>query len=139
MVSGSLSPFYSKCFSPFPHGTSSLSVSEEYLALEDGPPIFRQDFSCPALLVIIILSISLTGLSPPTVYLSRYFCYQYYNFRALPLSLATTHGISIDFFSSRYLDVSVPWVCLLYSMTGLYPPGCPIRTSTDQTVVCTFP
>ena len=38
-------------FSPFPHGTSSLSVDDEYLALEDGPPIFRQDFSCPALLV----------------------------------------------------------------------------------------
>ena len=39
-------------FSPFPHGTSSLSVDDEYLALEDGPPIFRQDFSCPALLVV---------------------------------------------------------------------------------------
>ncbi len=38
-------------FSPFPHGTGSLSVDDEYLALEDGPPIFRQDFTCPALLV----------------------------------------------------------------------------------------
>ena len=38
-------------FSPFPHGTSSLSVDYEYLALEDGPPIFRQDYTCPALLV----------------------------------------------------------------------------------------
>ena len=38
-------------FSPFPHGTCSLSVDYEYLALEDGPPIFRQDFTCPALLV----------------------------------------------------------------------------------------
>ena len=38
-------------FSPFPHGTCSLSVNDEYLALEDGPPIFRQDFTCPALLV----------------------------------------------------------------------------------------
>ena len=38
-------------FSPFPHGTGSLSVDYEYLALEDGPPIFRQDFSCPALLL----------------------------------------------------------------------------------------
>ena len=37
-------------FSPFPHGTSSLSVSGEYLALEDGPPRFTLDFSCPALL-----------------------------------------------------------------------------------------
>jgi hypothetical protein len=39
-------------FSPFPHGTSSLSVDYEYLALEDGPPIFRQDYTCPALLIV---------------------------------------------------------------------------------------
>ena len=39
-------------FSPFPHGTGSLSVDHEYLALEDGPPIFRQDFTCPALLLL---------------------------------------------------------------------------------------
>ena len=32
------------------HCTRSLSVTKEYLALEDGPPIFKQDFSCPALL-----------------------------------------------------------------------------------------
>src|SRR5712672_2276941 len=37
-------------FSPFPHGTGALSVDHEYLALEDGPPIFRQDYTCPALL-----------------------------------------------------------------------------------------
>ena len=42
-------------FSPFPHGTGSLSVDYEYLALEDGPPIFRQDFTCPALLVAILV------------------------------------------------------------------------------------
>ena len=45
-------------FSPFPHGTGSLSVDHEYLALEDGPPIFRQDFTCPALLI--------ARLVPPT-------------------------------------------------------------------------
>src|SRR5450830_638936 len=42
-------------FSPFPHGTGSLSVDYEYLALEDGPPMFRQDFSCPALLVAYLV------------------------------------------------------------------------------------
>ena len=40
------------CFSPFPHGTGSLSVTREYLALEGGPPRFAQDFTCPALLGI---------------------------------------------------------------------------------------
>ena len=49
-VSGSLSLPSSGCFSPFPHGTCALSVTEEYLGLEGGPPIFRQDFTCPALL-----------------------------------------------------------------------------------------
>ena len=52
MVSGSISLFCSKCFSPFPHGTRSLSVSREYLALPDGPGGFTQDSSCPALLRI---------------------------------------------------------------------------------------
>ena len=49
-VLGSLSLPSSGCFSPFPHGTGSLSVTEEYLGLEGGPPMFRQDFTCPALL-----------------------------------------------------------------------------------------
>jgi hypothetical protein len=49
-VSGTVSLPSSGCFSPFPHGTGSLSVTEEYLGLEGGPPMFRQDFSCPALL-----------------------------------------------------------------------------------------
>jgi hypothetical protein len=33
-------------------GTSSLSVTREYLALEGGPPRFPQDFSCPVVLGI---------------------------------------------------------------------------------------
>ena len=48
-------------------------------------PIFRQSFSCSLLLDFIDKSVSCTGLSP------------------------TTKGISVDFFSSGYLDVSVPW------------------------------
>ena len=49
-VSGTISLPLSGCFSPFPHGTGSLSVMHEYLGLEGGPPTFRQDFTCPALL-----------------------------------------------------------------------------------------
>jgi hypothetical protein len=49
-VSGSVSLPALGCFSPFPHGTGALSVTEEYLGLEGGPPTFGQDFSCPALL-----------------------------------------------------------------------------------------
>ena len=49
-VSGSISLPSSGCFSPFPHGTGALSVGKEYLGLEGGPPMFRQDYTCPALL-----------------------------------------------------------------------------------------
>ena len=58
-VSGSISLPLSGCFSPFPHGTGSLSVSQEYLALPDGPGGFAQDFSCPALLRIPLCPIVL--------------------------------------------------------------------------------
>jgi hypothetical protein len=49
-VSGTLSLPLSGCFSPFPHGTGSLSVMHEYLGLESGLPMFRQDFTWPVLL-----------------------------------------------------------------------------------------
>ena len=49
-VSGTISLPSQGFFSPFPHGTSSLSVAREYLVLPDGPGGFKQGFSCPALL-----------------------------------------------------------------------------------------
>ena len=54
MVSGSLSLSLSECFSPFLHSTCTLSVSQEYLALPDGPGGFAQNFSCSALLRITL-------------------------------------------------------------------------------------
>ncbi len=58
-VSGTISLPCSGCFSPFPHGTGSLSVSEEYLALPDGAGKFMQDSSGPALLRILLVYINL--------------------------------------------------------------------------------
>ena len=58
-VSGTISLPYSGYFSPFPYGTGSLSVSEEYLALPDGAGRFRQDFSGPALLRILLVLVNL--------------------------------------------------------------------------------
>ena len=54
-VSGTISLSYSEYFSPFPYGTGSLSVVEEYLALPDGAGSFTQDFSGPALLRILLV------------------------------------------------------------------------------------
>ena len=73
MVSGTLSLPSSGCFSPFPHGTRTLSVSRECLALPDGPGGFTQDSSCPALLRSPLRTphATRTGLSPSAARLSR--------------------------------------------------------------------
>ena len=63
-VSGSISLPSPGFFSPFPHGTGSLSVGQEYLALEDGPPMFRQGFTCPALLISSIRPFRIRGCHP---------------------------------------------------------------------------
>jgi hypothetical protein len=45
MVSGTISLPALGCFSPVPHGTRPLSVTQESLALEGGPPGFTPDSS----------------------------------------------------------------------------------------------
>ena len=61
----------------FPHGTGSLSVTREYLALRDGPRGFRRGFTCPAVLRILNgeNQVSSTGLSPSLVWLPSHFDY----------------------------------------------------------------
>ncbi len=84
--------------------------------MEDGPPIFRQDSTCPALLIELTAHALLcTGLSPSIARLSTRFHYHTCGFTlgAPHRSLAATGGISVDFFSSGYLDVSVPPVRLI--------------------------
>ena len=76
-VSGTLSLPSQGCFSPFPHGTGSLSVAREYLALRDGPRRFPRDFTCPAVLRVPVGANEMlsTGLSPSLAGLSRPFDY----------------------------------------------------------------
>lgn len=69
--------------------------------------MFSQDITCPDLLDFTVDKISYTGLSPTMAALSRAFYYLQNSLRAGPRSLAATRGISVDFFSSGYLDVSV--------------------------------
>ena len=82
--------------------------------MDDGPPIFNQNFSCSDLLARVLSSLStfrirdyhplrqtFPGHSTSLNNKSR---------QAPPRSLAATQGISIDFFSFGYLDVSVPQV-----------------------------
>ena len=68
-------------------------------------------------------------------------------FGLYPLSLAATDGVSVDFLSSRYLDVSVPWLslyglCIHPQMTPSgcpVTPGFPIRRSPDQSLLDSYP
>ncbi len=113
-------------FTPFTHGTGSLSVDYEYLALEDGPPMFRQDFTCPALLVASLVphyGFRVRGYHPLWPAFPGCSTIQStITYKAHPISLATTLGISVDFFSCSYLDVSVRRVrfaclCIQHAMT----------------------
>ena len=101
--------------------------------------------------------VSTTGLLPSTTAFSRSlrlprsFVTPYrmsYNpkrqaswFGLCSVSLAATQEIAFAFSSSRYLDVSVPWVCLPYPMYSdkdtipLRMVGFPIRKSSDQSLL----
>ncbi len=63
--------------------------------------MFRQDFTCPALLKDAV-SPTHTGLSPAQAGLSMPFRFNQHHHWPAPLSLATTRGISVDVCSSRY-------------------------------------
>ena len=156
MVSGSISLRCSRFFSPFPHGTGSLSVSQEYLVLADGPARFTQGFTCPALLRIPLYftSITRTGLSPYTVKISNLFRFYTqviswsYNPTIAetttvwtnPISLATTLGITFVFSSSGYLDVSVHRVCSCQrQVTYLQYAGLPHSDTCGSIRVCRSP
>ena len=150
MVSGSLSPSCSECFSPFPHGTGTLSVSREYLALPDGPGGFTQDSSCPALLRIPLRLAPLRvrschALRPafPGRSARDASCDDVVllparaGTRAVwasPRSLATTGGITVVFLFLRVLRCfsSPRWPHDFLMMAASGPPGCPIRRSADQ-------
>ena len=108
--------------------------------MEGGPPGFPRGFTCPVVLWILLAAFIFRLRGSHVLW--RAFpcpsarCWQYGLQSTtpkvflppvwpLPLSLATTHGISFDFSSSPYLDVSVQAVPLIRlwiqrMMTGLY-------------------
>ena len=96
--------------------------------------MFRQDFSCPALLKDPFKTLPIRGYHP----LWRTFpgtsgCSRTGHWPG-PRSLVTTNGVSVDVLSSSYLDISVRWVRfpLGINQIGL---GFPIRKSADQSLL----
>ena len=124
--------------------------------MEDGPPRFPPDFTCPVVLgcPLGLAQISYTGLSPSAADHSRSFYYlcqshiegpttpkqQAVSVWAGPRSLAATRGITIVFYSSGYLDVSVPRVgrrtlCIYVRLAGSPCAGYPIRRSLGHSLL----
>ena len=136
MVSGSLSLPAQGCFSPVPHGTRSLSVTRESLALEGGPPSFTPDYSGRALLrnsTTHSPSLLPTGLSPSMAPRSKglrlaspYACVgpttprpQGPRFGLYPVRSPLLRASRLISLSTGYLDVSVPLVCSPCGVTAI--------------------
>ena len=105
--------------------------------MEGGPPGFPQGSSCPAVLWIrtVSLHFRLRGshtVSPAFPCRSSNLSYRYVSPQPrrinpsvwpLPRSLATTYGISVDVFSSPYVDVSVQAVTCVRLFDSTHADG----------------
>ena len=145
-----ISLFCSKCFSPFPHGTGSLSVSREYLALPDGPGRFTQNSSCSALLRIPLRFVSLRVRDCHPLWTDFPDCSTHEiscDAAVLqPLPCRNMEGLGSSPFARHYWGnhclFSFPagtkmfqFPALASTRGGWHPfrmPGCPIRKSADQ-------
>ena len=116
--------------------------------MEGGPPCFPRNFTC---FVVLRILPQISGFRIQGYYLLRltfpdhsanhpFFLEVLYpdseeSVWAVPFSLAATGGIAFAFFSSGYLDVSVPRVVFVYLLDSIYDvsvlslTGCPIRIS----------
>ena len=106
--------------------------------------MFSQDNTCPDLLESSSNSFRVRGYHSLRLPFPKHSASQFEDFRAGPRSLAATKGISVDFFSSGYLDVSVPRVrpdnlCIQLPVTDLRQLGFPIRKSSDQSLFVSSP
>ena len=98
--------------------------------------MFKQDFSCPALLKDQIKKLPIQGYHLLwLIFPDHSGCFQNGHWPG-PRSLVTTNGVSVDVLSSSYLDISVRWVRLPcgINQNGL---GFPIRKSVDQSLLTT--
>ena len=141
-VSGSISlpPGF---FSPFPHGTGSLSVDYEYLALEDGPHI-QTGFRVPPYLshaqyhqsFFTYRAITHYGRAFHPVLLNLWFICRLFPFRSPLLweSRLISFPRLLRCFSSP-VRLHMP----MYSAWDTLWPGFPIRTSPDQSFICQLP
>ena len=96
--------------------------------------MFKQDFSCPALLKDQNEALPVRGYHLLWLTFPGYSGYLQIGHWPGPRSLVTTNGVSVDVLSSSYLDISVRWVCLPCGINQ-YGLGFPIRKSADQSLL----
>ena len=100
--------------------------------------MFRQDFTCPALLKDLKKALPIRGYHPLwRVFPDASGCLFSSHWPG-PRSLVTTNGVSVDVLSSGYLDISVYRVCfaiLCIQIEMTLRPGFPIRISADQSLL----
>ena len=78
--------------------------------MEGGPPMFRQNFTCSALLEDPVGTLPIRGYHPLWHSFPAVSGCSHPNHWPGPRSLVTTNGVSVDVLSSGYLDISVPRV-----------------------------
>ena len=88
----------------FPSQYSSLSVTKEYLAFGGGPPFFPPDFSCPAVLWILLgpLWIRLRGFHPFSPVFPVPFCFLPCSLFAVLTPFCFQKGLGSFRFARRY-------------------------------------
>ena len=155
-VSGSISLPCSGCFPPFPHGTGSLSVFRECLALRDGPRRFGQDSTCPALLRCHLqpFLVTRTGLSPSTVAVSTAFWFLDWSLSVVlqPRHVRKRIGLGSAPFARHYSGYRLFFLFLrvlrcfsspgspqLTLVVGLQPTGLPHSEMLGSIPVCRSP
>ena len=160
-VSGTISLPSKGFFSPFPHGTGSLSVRRTYLALRDGPRSFSQGFSCPAILryqlrvriVFAYVAITLYGPSFQRASTNNRIGNSTVAGPTTPVSPEGETGLGCCDFARHYfrnrgfflflqvlrwftsLGLLVPTYIFSGPYTGFTSMGFPIRKSPDQSLL----
>ena len=113
------------------HGSRATLVHQERQIIVKYGTFTLYGLTFQTVLLIIYLVTLIHGARNPNE--------QAHWFGLYPLSLAATYGVSVDFLSCRYLDVSVLCVgfyglCIQPQMIAIGCPtltGCPIRRSRD--------
>ena len=161
-VSGSISLPSQGCFSPFPHGTGSLSVAREYLALESGLPSFPPDYTCPVVLRMPLRVRSVFSYRALTFYGPAFqqvhltvglvtLLMRSYNPQsastwvwAVPISLAATFGISVIYFPPGTEMVHFPGLahtrlCIQRAVSRVHLDGFPHSEIPGSKPACGSP